>query len=485
MMLTRRKAILGIGQGVVAATVTAAIHSRWGSLVRAAPADRRFLLYIHCGSWDGLASGLLQPNPNGVWPSGCFVPGQTAEPINPYMKQITQEGSHYFHYYSKVLKELKAHLFQATAAPESLDHNVAFNIASQGAPSANPSWNAGFAQATRPQSKSVVNVVGGRPSFTTPQVAFANASTLNDFRSKFSEATSVPVSQMTVEGRAAFMNVSAQMYQQHYGGSAVPVAFQSNLTSSANGWINGIPELAATSPAIISLIETMSKTKTDKLITSYYGGGEAENIRVHNGGNESLRQQLILAAALAESGYANGMNITLPQEDLHAGGSGVITARSGAQLWVMLAQFWEWIKLQNLQNQVLVVVSHDFSRTPYNNNFSTQTIRLENNVISLNVPGTDHGLAAGVVALHGRIHPSRLGGIRGSTAGSYFAGGANSLGGSINNDPAPTRQQIIGSLLMRAFPGEFIRPGQETSGRLIKAIWPNFDAEKDVIGALL
>ena len=484
-LIKRRQALMWAGQGALATTITSALHSKWGTLVKAAPQDRRFLLYIHCGSWDGLASGLVQPNLIDPWPRGSFYPGATGSPKNPLMNQLTREGDHYFHFYSNPLKAVKDNLFQATTAPESLDHNVAGNIALSGAPSANPSWNAGFAQATRDKSKSIVNVIGGMPASTTPNVAFASANDLNTFRTKFSESSEVPTTQMSQSGRAAFLNVSAKMYEQHFGGSAIPVAFQSNLSATAAGWVNGIPELAANSQTVQSISAAMAKTKTDSLITTYCPGLEGDNIKTHNGGYELLRQRLILAGSLASSGYANGMSFGLNGEDLHAGGSGVITARSGAQLWVMLSQFWGWIKSQNMQNQVLVIVSHDFSRTAYNNNFTTHSFFNGTTTVTENIPGTDHGLASGVVALNGKIHASRMGGISGSTTGSYLAAGAKDLGGILAGDVVPTRQQVIGSLLMKAFPSEFVRPGQERSGRLVKAIWPSFDSEKDVLGALL
>jgi Protein of unknown function (DUF1501) len=481
--LNRREVLELAGKGLASAFVLSALDSKTHLPVKAANAERRFLLYIHCGSWDGIASGLLQPRSPTSWPQGCFQPGVVSEPTNPLLGQLTKVGPHIFHRYNRVLERSKEHLFHATVAVQSLDHNVAVNYALSGAAAGNPGWPEGFGQKMRRAADPVALILGSTSmtSTTVPNVTFSSSGSLAAFRGKFTEPGSVPTG-LPPAAKNGFVNATVEAYRQHFGGRAIPVQFESTYMSSAKSWVQGFPDLAESSPTVSGLRSALSLQSTNEIFTEYLtDANDANEVRNRYGGYQSLREQLILAGALAKSGLAYGMQIVLDNEDYHRGSSEILTARSGAQLWAQLSLFWNWIKLQGLQNDVMVVVSHEFSRTPYNNQSQPVSATIGGVTKVYQVPGKDHGLCAGVWVLNGKLTPNRFGGI----ADGYLAGGATDLGGAlVSGRPAPTLNQVMGSLMMKCFPNEFVRATQPSSGRLVKEIWPNFDETKDVIGAI-
>jgi hypothetical protein len=481
--ISRRQLIKAAGTGLASSFIIGGLKQNHLDWAIASESDRRFLLYIHCGSWDGIAAGLLQPNNTSSWPRGCLVRNQEAPAVNPLLNQFSQVGPHIFHRYNRVLERVSANLFHATVTAPSLDHAVAVHIASKGFQLGNPSWASGFAQRTKRGADPVALVVGldGTPSNTIQQVAFAEARNLAAFRNRVSEPVTVSAG-LPADAKNIFLNAAVSAYREHFGGAVMPIQYESTYVKAATNWAQGFPELSDSSPIVLSVSEAMKRQRTDELIATYLGdANDGAQTRARYNGYQSLRDQLILAGSLAKSGAASAMQIFLENEDLHFGGSEFETARSGAQVFTQLTQFWEWIKAQGMENQVMVVVSHEFTRTPYNNSKTLVNGFVDNKAVALDLPGKDHGLCAGVWVLHGKVPATRFGGI----IPGYAAGGASELGGVIDSTkPPPGMIQVMGSLLMRCFPDEFVRSDQPNSGRLVKSIWPAFDEAKDIISCI-
>src|SRR5690606_39093229 len=124
-------------------------------------------------------------------------------------------------------------------------------------------------------------------------------------------------------------------------------------------------------PLFAQINNHFTRDNIDAMIDNDIGANnDAQGIkdRAHN----ELLNSLKLAALLAKTGLAKGMAIDLDSQDFHYGtnssnnGSSIDTGRSGAQMFAQVRLFWEWIKANNMQDRVMVVMTHEFSRSPYN-----------------------------------------------------------------------------------------------------------------------
>jgi hypothetical protein len=230
------------------------------------------------------------------------------------------------------------------------------------------------------------------------------------------------------------------------------------------------------------LSAALSVENANASIDTYLGNNDGQGVKERYGNFGALRTNLILAGALAKTGLACGMDISLPGEDLHFGGSQVQTARSGAQLWVQLTLFWKWIIQQGLQDQVMVVVSHEFSRSRFNNSVRKETITVGGVSKEINCPGTDHGLTAGMYILNGKMPGGeRIGGV----LSSYVPAGSATLGGPPKESiPAPSSLGVVSTALMVCYPEIFKNPREPLSTRNLRAVFPAIE-DKDVIQPLL
>jgi len=290
------------------------------------------------------------------------------------------------------------------------------------------------------------------------------------------------------------------------------------LNTFLDNLVRGHPEIKESNPLIQQINSAFSIENINKIITDARNGvdsgvtdpalSEAEKVKAARvslyTGMDNLTSGLKLAAFLAETGVAKGMAIDLDGHDWHSGtglshqGSSVGTARTAAQMFAQIRLFWEWLGSRtgkNLQRRVLVVISHEFSRTPYNSfpfNFDgSRMVDDAGNPVFINygepieiyckgvkhtirVPGRDHWLSAhGTVFLNAGVPPaSRLGGI----VDQYVAHGSRDLLGT--PDPAVpgyTQLQLVGSMFMRLFPELF--PDQ----RALRKIWPTMPEPIDLL----
>jgi hypothetical protein len=157
------------------------------------------------------------------------------------------------------------------------------------------------------------------------------------------------------------------------------------------------------------------------------------------------------------------------------------TARVAGLYWLQLQLFWKWIVDQGLSEKVMVVVTHEFSRTPFNSRNLKTMVSTNKGELEFNSPGTDHHPVNGLYFLSGKITQGhRYGGI----LDGYTAAGSASLNGTPSKEiAAPTTLQAVGTMLFRHWP-EFIYPGQEGSPRRVRSIWQKFE-DSDLIAPLM
>ena len=480
----RRRFFSQVGTAAAGGFLSSKVYlalDKGGVLARAEPTANKFILYIHCGSWDGIAAGLLQPNSTGGWPLGVFENGEQTLAPNPLINQISAHEKMFFHRYNKVLGEVIGDLFHFTLNPRSLDHNVAEVLQKTGHESLHPSWTAGFAQTVRkPDSgPAIISGTGGILNSFTPNVALINSATLGGYR----ESLRDPVgSGHSASVRGKFGAVASEIYREQFGTSIVPGHFQSTFDGTHKYWSQGVPELAETGTLVRGVRDAISVERANALIDTHMGNNDAKGVKDRYSNFAVLRESLVLAGALAKSGLASAMSIDLPREDYHTGGSQVLTARSGGQLWTQLVLFWKWVIAQGLQDQILVAVSHEFSRTRFNDRVQRIPIIVNGTQQEIVCPGTDHGLTAGMYLLNGKLPGgSRYGGI----LESYVAAGSSGLGTApLASLPAATSQQAVGTALMTCFPDVFRNPREPESARNLRVVFPTME-DSDVILPLL
>lgn len=487
--LTRRELIsyisLGIGAGITSRVfMTEAL---------AQSVDKHFFLYIHCGSWDGVATGLLQPNSTDNWPTGCFFSGQAhrsgaqsnryrtgGEAVgNPLVAQITSSNGHLLTHYAKPLSDISNNLIHVTCAPGSLDHNVARIIQQTGSPSGQPHWISGLAQAFRDPGKPSSFVVNSPLiTGTTPDISNVAARNLERFRGLFRESVASQ-NEPLVEGRSAFAQAGASIFDQFEGPSLLPTNFKTTFEGTIGSIIHGIEGISDTDSAVVSITREFSNAKIESEISRQFASNDAQGI-IDAPSSAALRQQLILAGSLAASSAAYGMVIQMPAEDRHFGGSDINTARMAGNLWTQLALFWKWLEAEKIQDRVTIIVSHEFSRSAWNTKVTRGSIERNGNMIEIASPGRDHHTVNGLYVLNSKIKQGyRFGGLRNGFTGS----GSSALNAPpVASVSAPTTQQALGSIFLTLF-DQFKHPGQPSSGRRVRAIWPTFN-DRDIISPL-
>jgi hypothetical protein len=471
---------LGLGAGVSSRVFL--------SDVSAAVPQKHFFLYIHCGSWDGISTGLLQPNSVSEWPRGVFragvdfSPGSTVQGQvmgNRLVSRIAASNNHFLTHYASPLRDVTQNLVHVTCAPGSLDHNVARVIQQTGTASGQPHWISGLAQAFRDPLKASHFVVNSPYiTGTTPDISNIVARDLDRFRSVFQE--SVESNDAGVKAASQeFAKAGASIFDSLGGPSLLPRNFKTTFEGTLEAIIRGISGVADTDPAVVSVRSAFGKANVDAKISEYFNNNDAAGI-VDAEGADSLSNQFILAGSLAASGAAHGMVIQMPGEDRHFGGADLSTARMAGNLWTQLVIFWKWLEQAGIQDRVTVIVSHEFTRTAWNARTIQGSAQINGQEVNFVSPGRDHHPINGLYVLDKRIKAGvRYGGLR----NGFTASGSRSLGGMPDTSvPAPTTQQALGTLFFTLF-DQFRHPGQPDSARVVRAFWPTF-ADSDIVNEL-
>ena len=140
--LQRRQFLKTLSSGVLCSLI---IPTYRKPLAHAQASGRsRFILYVHAGSWDGWAAGLLQPTAPNDFPKGAFRVGVDGGSGvwdaalngfrgNPLIDKHYPVDQFVFHNYSNPLADLKDDLCLVTGNAESLGHTEAQTIRSTGA----------------------------------------------------------------------------------------------------------------------------------------------------------------------------------------------------------------------------------------------------------------------------------------------------------------------------------------------------------------
>jgi hypothetical protein len=205
----------------------------------------------------------------------------------------------------------------------------------------------------------------------------------------------------------------------------------------------------------------------DELVKLVANCAERNEIANNGYGDWFFKERLLLAGVLAKTGLANGMSVDVMNDDHHIGGADVWTARSAAAKWAAISQFWSWVKSVNLQNDIMIIVSQDFSRSPYNQYYNDiNIVDPSGKPISVRAPGRDHGLPMGMMFINGNVPKAGRVGFVGS---NMVPQATKDTAGTIDSSgSAYLSQNMVGSMLMRCFDDLF------PTERMVRKHWPTF-----------
>jgi hypothetical protein len=327
------------------------------------------------------------------------------------------------------------------------------------------------------ESSYVVGNKFAQISAKTPGVSLVDGFDLKTFRDKFVDSPKIIAavgSDPRVKAAAdEFWKNLKDLHNEKLLASDIPATLSNSTAAAIDGLLRGQPELGDDAAVVKDVRAKITREKVDSLLMGTEDGADV----IKSAAYSELIPKLQLAAVLAKTGKASGMVIELDEQDLHRGGSSVQSARSGAQVFAQLTVFWEWIKANGLHDDVMVIVSHDFSRTPYNHlPGPTENVMFGGKPVPVQCPGTDHHLAMGMIFINGKVPPSsRIGGI----GDTYIAAGSADFKGIA--DPsivAYNSMQITGSMMMRVWGDTF------PNARELRRYWQSFQ-DSDVIPLLL
>ena len=507
MPLSRRQLLELLSRSAVAVPVLSTVGG--GQRVLASTKRDKFLLYIHFGSADGLTSGMLQPREvvidgsdtqltaKGSWQKDLFWDSHTLVlPTSQYKGKVNPNYSinpnvnvHYkdssseaiFNEYSKVLHPIREHICFACGNARSLSHYdaAAFQTTGGRFSTARGSWVANFAQALCGNDKfanivAVPDFSSVRESFYTKifnnkgidndKVALINATSLDEIYSILSDAPGIP----EAEGDAR----KFWQTMQTVSGSGSPdyAAIKNSVNFYVDNLLTGLPELASGSPLRENITKHINATGVQKILndSSLPGGSVCDvdaNTEISKESTVKLVNNLQLAAGMIATHKAKGMLMSWGDHDHHRHGSSLATPRHASVLFAAVSMFWQWVKAQQRQDDVLVVISHDFSRTPYNSREPVYEQNTDKPIITAKaagnttVPhrfipvGNDHQNVMAMLFINGNVP---AGGRIGGLSDNYVAYGANDTAGIPDLNTAPyTSDELVGTLLRRCFSDVF------------------------------
>lgn len=425
------------------------------------PGPKRFLLYIHLGSSCGIASGLVQPRQTGRWPDGFFTFGSAGQAANPLLNQHVQEGGMIFHNYNQFMRDIADDMCLVNGTPVSLAHGDARNLQSTGhtAPGFGTPWEQAVAQFMRtPELNNPIAISALAKSMSVPDVTTMQAGSIAEFSEITRDTRAIPVRHMTPIWQVLKERFAAKVP----GSTKIDDGFSEAATFQIDTLTQGLAALNDADETVRTLTAALADGNVESLVQS-----SADAAAIADNADNGFRNRLILAGVLAKHGIASGMSVIEGGQDAHGGGADVVTARYAGGRWALLNLFWKWARQEGLTKDLLVVVGHEFGRSPYNNSRrDVSIVDASGNNRSIACPGRDHGLSMGYTFFHPSV-PSA--GRVGSIDRNLVARATTDAAGTILADtPAWTSEKIIGSMLMRVFPELF------PSERMVRKHWPSF-----------
>lgn len=425
------------------------------------PGRNRFVLYIHMGSSCGISSGLIQPSEPGRWSKGYFKLGSDGESQNALLNLHTKaDNGMVFHDYNRFLQPISGDMCLVNGDAQSLDHNVANIIQKRGTSiaAAAPEWPMAVSEFMKTASRpNPITISDGVKTVSVPDITTVQATGINDFQRITRDIEEMP------KDSDAFIKILKSRFQNPKLDTVRP---DKNLSALANYQLTtlttGLKELNDAKADIKTIQDTFSKNAIKDVIKDC-----RDKDRIERAVTDDLRSSFELAALLVKTGLASGFHLPYGFGDHHQGACDFIAPRETSAIWAMITKFWTWVRANKLQDDVLVIVSHDFSRTPYNGKIiETDAMDKDGKNVRIRAEGRDHSLAMGMMFIHANVPK---GGRIGAIADNMVPVPTKDAKGTIDKDSSPYYSaDMVGSMLMRVFPELF------PTERMVRKHWPAF-----------
>ena len=424
--------------------------------------DRKpFLIYVHLGSSCGISSGLVQPTKAGEWPTGFFNFGKAGESVNPLLNKHTQAGNLIFHEYNKCLAPIADDLCLINGDPGSLDHNVARTLQMLGGQlqGVSPEWPMAVTQHIKTEAnQNPVCISSGLKSYSTRDIALFEANSMAQLKNLTQDTQWIPKGDFSPIWKT---------FQNRFKGNGIGSVKLESEDAAANTYnmqtlLEGLEPLylESTDAAVQSLAQATNDANFNRLKADNPDKAAVQPL-------PRLRNQMILAGVLAKLGLSGGISIFEDGQDKHAGGADVDTARYASTRWIYLTLLWEWLKAEKMTEDVMIVVGHEFGRTPYNTRSIVRRItNAQGERQEFTTPGRDHGLHFGMMFFNKNVPKN---GRIGNVMQNLVPAGGTDLKGGVNPElTAFNSSQIVGNMLMRVYPGLF------PTERIVRKHWQDF-----------
>lgn len=457
----KRRHFLGMAAGLPFSNILFNPHA-FGDEDVPKPSRNRFLLYIHMDSACGVSSGLTQPLKPGQWPSGFHRDGQGGGAVNPLLNRQVEAGNgQVLHDYLKFLGPMTADMCLVNGTAQSLDHNVARIYQKRGVSNnaAAPEWSMAVAEFMKTeQRRNPLVVTPGVKTASVPDITPVMAKDIRDFTRITKDLDLIPQ-----DNASPFVSLLKKRFVKP---DLLTVRSDANLQSLAEYQLttlaNGLKELNDSQNDIKTLEALLSRDAVRDHVNDC-----VDKAGIQSRYSDEIRNQLVLAGILAKTGLGNGFHIHTGGEDHHQGGGDVLTPRNMGAVWAQISIFWKWVRSVNLQDDVMIVISHDFSRTAYNGKIIEMDCPDESGKNQrLRCEGRDHSLAMGMMFINANVPK---GGRVGYVSDNLVPMATRDASGNI--DPmgsAYTSDNIVGSMLMRVYPELF------PTERMVRKHWSAF-----------
>lgn len=426
------------------------------------PSRNRFLLYIHMDSSCGVGSGLVQPLKAGQWPSGFHRAGQGGGAVNPLLnKQVEASNGQVLHDYLKFLAPMAGDMCLVNGTAQSLDHNVARIYQKRGVANnaAAPEWSMAVAEFMKTDSRrNPMVVTPGVKTASVPDITPVMAKDIGDFSRITRDLDIIPQ-----DNASPFVSLLKKRFVKP---NLLSVRSDAQLQGLAEYQLttlaNGLKELNDAQADIKMLEALLSR---DAVKTQVKDCADANGISSKY--SDEVKNQLVLAGILAKTGLGNGFHIHTGGEDHHQGGGDVYTPRNMGAVWAMISIFWKWVRSVNLQDDVMIVISHDFSRTAYNGKIIEVDCPDDSGKNQrLKCEGRDHALAMGMMFINANVPK---GGRIGYISDNLVPMATKDANGTIDpSGNAYTSDNMVGTMLRRVYPELF------PTERMVRKHWPAY-----------
>ena len=449
--------------------------------------DFKFCLYIHFGSQCGYSNGLIMPNDVGTYPKDVFVRGQQAQATNPILNVHLKQGPLVLNPYTLSLAGISGNISNGIVNARSAGHATAkwYQATGHGRVSSyGPSWQVGLAGALAGHNGMtaipVVNNLGGighRSIGLTRTVNVDTSRSLSTFYSSNTDHSTVPRTPSGMVSR--LWQFAESHYKNQLGITNKDDAVRAKLGQYIEAAVRGVAEVGPGSSIETSVTAAINADNVRSQIDTL-PLGEKESREVKGLISSNLINQLQLAAALIRSRLGAGMSIGLSGDDYHrpsvstatrtdnsgsaysievGGGAETTTARRGSAAWAAIRLFWNYVQSLGMADKVIVICSHEFTRTAANKNTQKHSVFVPNGSGEseqlVDIYGKDHQPVAGYQIITGAFPGQKR---FGTVADSFAAGASKDALGTIDlESPAYNSRDLVGSFLYKFAPELFPR----------------------------